>query len=264
MKSLLIKQDLSLVIEGKLKNPTSMTDADSDKLDEKAMATIFLALSDDVLYNVTNEPTTKQVWDKLTSIYAMASAVNKVLIMKKLDKLKMREGEAMTNHLNEFNTLINQENLVGMTQDNENKVVLLLCSLPNRWDGLVIVVSTSASSTKKLVFDEVSATLLSKDLRRKNDEPSSGNTLTMVSTKNRGRSQYRDRNNYNQRSQSGRRSQSRRQNGCYFCGKAGHVKKDCRKYKKTQEKVLDRQANKVHDKDDGILVLATMNTKFDS
>ena len=87
--------------------------------------------------------------------------------------------------------------LHGMPQDDENKAVILLCSLPDSWDGVVTTISTSVIDKNKLVYDEVASTLLSEDMRRTNKESSSGDTLTMVSTENRGRSQHRGRNNNN-------------------------------------------------------------------
>lgn len=181
MESFLIKQDLSLALEGKSKKPTSMKDEDWEILDKKVRATMFLLLSN----NVTTEMTAKVVWDKLTTMYAMASTANKVFIMKKLYKLKMKEGGIMANHINEFNTLINQANSVGMTQDDENKAVLLLCSLPSSWDGVVTVVSTLVFDKNKLFFDDVAVTILSEGMRRKNQESSSGEALTVVSIDNR-------------------------------------------------------------------------------
>ncbi|XP_059071923.1 uncharacterized protein LOC131871322 [Cryptomeria japonica] len=60
MESLLIKQDLSLTLKGKAKKPVGMIDEDCEKLDKKARATIFLSLSNNVLFNVTSDATTKK------------------------------------------------------------------------------------------------------------------------------------------------------------------------------------------------------------
>ena len=140
MRSLLIKHDLAIAIEGKAKKPTAMSEEDWTKTDEKAMAEILLSLSANVLFNVNNETSTKAVWDKLHSMYQTASAANKIFIMKKLYKLKMKEGTAMSNHINELNTLLCQAHSIGMPQDDENKAVILLCSLLDSWDGVVIAI----------------------------------------------------------------------------------------------------------------------------
>lgn len=262
MRSLLVKQDLAVAIDGKAKKPAAMKDEDWVKTDDKAKATIFLSLSQNVLFNVHNESSTKEVWDKLQSMYETASTANKIFIMKKLYKLKMKDGTAMSNHINDLNTLLCQATSVGMTQDDESKAIILLCSLPDSWDPVVTAVSTSNSSKSKLVYDEVMATLLSEDMRRSNKESSSGEALTADSTENRGRSQNRGRNYNHRRSKSARCSKSRetKEGDCWFCGKSGHVKKDCRGYKRAQERVRENQANTVYDKDESVLILSTTET----
>ena len=124
-----------------------------------------------------------------------------------------------------------------MTQDDESKAIILLCSLPDSWDPIVIAVSTSNSSKSKLVYDEVMATLLSEDMQTSNKESSSGETLTTFSTKNRRRSQNRGSNNRHIRSKSARHLKlgERKGGDCWFYGKIGHVKKECRAYKRAQE-----------------------------
>ena len=92
-----------------------MLNEDWKKMDEKSMASIFILLSQNVLFNISNEKTTKEVWDKLQNMYQKASAANKIFIMKKLYKRKMKEGTAMLNHINDLNTLLCQATSVGMT-----------------------------------------------------------------------------------------------------------------------------------------------------
>ena len=84
--------------------------------------------------------------------------------MKKLYKLKMKEGTAISNHINDLNTLLCQATSVGMTQDDEAKVIILLCSLPDSWDPVVTAVCTANSTKTKLAYDEVVSTLLSEDM----------------------------------------------------------------------------------------------------
>lgn len=110
----MVKHDLAIAIEGKAKKPTAMTDETWNKTNEKAMAEIFLSLSVNVLFNVNNEKTTKEVWDKLHSMYQTASAANTIFIMKNLYKLKIKDGIAMSNHINELNTLLCQAHSIGM------------------------------------------------------------------------------------------------------------------------------------------------------
>lgn len=108
--------------------------------------------------------------------------------MKKLYNLKMKEESNMSNHLNEFNTLINQIISVNINLDDEIKAISLLCSLPHSWEGVVMAISNSVYGKKGSVlkFDDVVRTLFVEDMRRKNQGTSSGDTLM---ARNRGRSQ---------------------------------------------------------------------------
>ena len=79
-----------------------------DKLDRKERSTIRLCLSDSILLNVSGEDSTKKLWDKLGNLYQSNSMVNKLFMQKKLYQVRMEDRDYMTNHLNVFNTLVNQ------------------------------------------------------------------------------------------------------------------------------------------------------------
>ena len=64
-------------------------------------------------------------------MYEMASAANKIFIMKQLYKLKMKDETVMSNHINDLNTFLCQAIFVGMAQDDESKFIISLCSLPD-------------------------------------------------------------------------------------------------------------------------------------
>ena len=89
----MINQDLVVAIGGKTNKPASTSDKNWNTIDEKAMAEISLSLSPNVLFNVNNEKTTKVVCEKLQNMYKMTSTANKIFIMKKLYKLKMRTNQ---------------------------------------------------------------------------------------------------------------------------------------------------------------------------
>ena len=84
---------------------------------------------------------------------ALSNMCEKVYLMHRLITLKMG-GVSMTNHLNEFNIITTQLNLVDIEFDDEIRALLLLSSLPDSWNGSVTAV-ISASRTKKLKDDDV-------------------------------------------------------------------------------------------------------------
>jgi hypothetical protein len=71
-------------------------------------STIRLCLSNSVLFNVSWEATTKELWNKLGNLYQSKSMVNKLFMRKKLYNLRMRDGDSVTKHLNAFNTVVSQ------------------------------------------------------------------------------------------------------------------------------------------------------------
>eukprot|EP00253_Pinus_taeda_P005231 PITA_05231 len=109
----------------------------------------------------------------------------------------------------------------------EDKAITLLCSFPESWDHFVTSISLSSSET--LEFDDVVASLLSEETTKRSNLETSTSEVMMV----RGRSKERRFNRHNDsRSKSkGKKSKV----NCWFCGKLGHLKKDCWKRQETSK-----------------------------
>ena len=84
--------------------------------------------------------------------------------MKHLFNMKMLEGGFVADHLNDFNTVTNQLSFVGVNFDDEFRALLFLCSLPERWNGLVMAISNSVSGSSTLNFDDVVGAILSEEM----------------------------------------------------------------------------------------------------
>jgi hypothetical protein len=162
--------------------PTGMSKEDWEKLDRRARSTIRLCLTDSVLLNVSGESTAKELWDKLENLYQSMSLVNKLFFRKKLYHLRMEDGDFVTEHLNVFNTLVSQLVSVNITIAKEDKCITLLCSLSDSWDNLVVAIGSSTQSTLK--YEDVVASLLSEEMRRKSMDGHSTDALFV-----RGRTQ---------------------------------------------------------------------------
>jgi hypothetical protein len=144
--------------------------------------------------------------------------------------MKISEGGSIANHLNEFNTVINQLSSVKVDFDDEIMDIIILCSLLESWNGLVMDVSNSVFGSNNLKFDDVFGVILSKEMRRKSTSETSGNALNM---ENRGRKKDRGKGSRNNKYSRKGRSKSRLGKiECWNCGKKGHLKKDCRAPKK--------------------------------
>eukprot|EP00253_Pinus_taeda_P007204 PITA_07204 len=139
MEDMLVDKDQWIAVDPGTK-PTRVSDQEWKKLDRKAKSTIRLCVSDS----------------------------------KKLYNLRTKNGESATEHLNAFNIVVSQLLSVDIKISDEDKCISLLCSLPDSWDSLVIVIG---SNTTALQFDEIISSLLTEEMRRKNMESQNGDAL---------------------------------------------------------------------------------------
>ena len=82
-----------------------------------------------------------------------------------------------------------------MDFDDEVRDLLILCSLLERWDGLVMVVSNYVSGSSTLKFGDVIGVILSEEMRPKSTGETSGNALT-AEARGRQRERGKSRGNH--------------------------------------------------------------------
>ncbi|KAK9118944.1 hypothetical protein Scep_017037 [Stephania cephalantha] len=163
MQAVLVKDGCAVALLGKDGKPEGMTDKTFAEKDEMAVANILLALEDTVLFNVEGESSAIGLWDKLKNIYEGKSLTNKIFLRRQLYALKMKDGASVQEHLNHFNLLINKLMALDVKIEDDEKACLLLCSMPDSWDNLIM----NLSHVKIHDLDVVIASLLTEELRRK-------------------------------------------------------------------------------------------------
>ena len=119
------------------------------------------------------------------------STSNRIFLIKNLLNLNIGDSESVVGHLNEFNMLTSQLKSVEINFEDEIRALVLLSSLSEAWDGLMVTVSNFCG-TRTLKFDDVVGVLLSEEKHRK----SSGSAKTsrsVLSVNQRERFENRDK-----------------------------------------------------------------------
>ena len=80
--------------------------------------------------------------------------------------LKYKEGASIAEHLNEMQSITNQLSSMKISLNDELQALLLLSSLPESWETLVVSLSNSAPDV--VTMSQVTSSLLNKELKRKN------------------------------------------------------------------------------------------------
>ncbi|KAH9752597.1 hypothetical protein KPL71_014753 [Citrus sinensis] len=146
-----------------------ITDDKWNEIDGTAISDLHLALVDGVLSSVAEKNTAKEIWNTLTKLYEAKSLHNKIFLKRKLYTLRMTESTMVTNHINTLKTLFLQLTTLGHNIEKNERAELLLQSLPDSYDQLIINL-TKNNLVDSLVFDDIAASILNEESRRKNKE----------------------------------------------------------------------------------------------
>jgi hypothetical protein len=219
MHNLLVKQGVVKALLGKTKKPATISYEEWEEIDARAPSVIRVCLADDVLFNIVTKKTTTGLWTKLESLYMTKSLTNRIFLKRQLHSLRMKEGTKINDHLNTFNTLLVQLISMRVKFESQDKVITLLCSLSESSDHFVT--SISSSSTESIEFYVIVGALLSEETRKKSNLETSTSEAMVVRgiPKERGHVQ-RD---FSRSKSKVKKSKLK----CWFCGKFGHLKKNC-------------------------------------
>lgn len=150
MEDCLYQKDLFLPLDGLKNKPTSMKDEEWEILDRSTMRTIRFSLKASITFNISKEKKMVDLMKALAKLYEKPSTSNKVFLMKHLFNMEKSKGGYVADHLNDFNTVTSQLSYVRVKFDDEVRDILILCSLPKSWNGLVMDVSNSVSKSSSL------------------------------------------------------------------------------------------------------------------
>ena len=115
-------------------------------------------------------------------MYETKNTQENIFLMQKLIHLKLREGQSIAEHLNDFKGMITQLSIVGLSLDDETQACLLLSSLLDSWNTFVVSLGNSAPEGK--VTLAIVRNILFNEKIRRNDLL--GNDTHAFVTENKG------------------------------------------------------------------------------
>jgi gag-polypeptide of LTR copia-type len=130
-----------------------------------------------VYHHVASETNAHELWKEPESLYEQKTAANKAFLIRKLVNLKFREGTSVADHLNEFQSLINQLSAMKMTLEDELQALLLLGSLADSWETLVVTISNAAPNGV-VTMSTVTSSLFNEETRRKSTDTNGARLLS--------------------------------------------------------------------------------------
>jgi hypothetical protein len=114
--------------------------------------------------------------------------MNKASVIKRLAKLEYRDGSSVIEHLNVFQCHINQLSAMNINFEDEVQALLLMSSMPDSWNTLVVSVSNSAPDGK-LALEMVKNSMLNKEARNKEKGDASSSDAYVAES--HGKKEYR-------------------------------------------------------------------------
>lgn len=216
--------------------------------DKKALALICLNVKDHHLLMLSECDTAKKAWDSLKSAYKAKSTARRVLLRREINSLKMEAEEPISKYIARARTISADLKATGHEISESEVAIAVLGGLPKDYDMLVEILETS---DKELKIDDILPKLLMVEQRVAKREESSDSKAYLVKSfgkfnksggtggngnngyggnnSSRGNAGSNGGNGGGHRGNGGSSGGNGRKGPCFYCGKLGHIKADCRK-----------------------------------
>lgn len=234
MKSVLIHQGYWDVVNGKEKKEDAKELNKWIERDEKALATIMLCIQASQLNHIKNCKSSEEAWNTLQEVFRPSGPIKKVYLYKQLLNTRMADDGNMSEHINNFSSIVDKLGEAGIELNEELVTIILLSSLPTQYEQFVVAMETrdnlpSLQGLKVKLLEE-SERKLQKD----------GEKIQQTAFAAKAKTQNTERNkkhNFEKRPQ----QQERKKGNCFVCGKQGHFAANCYSKNKKENKKEQRQ-----------------------
>lgn len=214
MKLLLVRKDLwaetqSEVVLDQRKN-------------EKALAEIGLHVKDHHLPLVASCTQAHELWSRFEDIYKSKGQARKIQLRKELNTLRKEPGEAVSKYVARAKALQSDLAAIGHRVSEEDVSYSILAGLPKEYE---VVASILEAQDGEMTTDRILPKLLMVEQRLEREVAieSEGSAFTTKGATKGAPSRFAPSNRV--------KGSKKKDIECYFCGKRGHMKKDCFKWK---------------------------------
>ena len=105
MRALLGNLGLEEALDGEVKMPKTYSNEQKKEVIMKAYNTLILSLRDKVLWEVSQMKTATELWLKLESLYMTKTLSSRLYLKAKFFTFKMSKGQKLQGHIDSFNKL---------------------------------------------------------------------------------------------------------------------------------------------------------------
>ena len=217
MRAVLISKGLWAAIGAASPPGTAAATAVDAAMDQKALAQIILHVADHHLITLGNCATAKAAWDTLKATYEARTNARRLLLRRELTQLKMGATEPLTKYAARATDLQTQLRAAGEDVKDQEVALQFLAGLPPAYGMISTVLTTSDAALK---IGEMLPKLLQVEQMT---QPESSSEAALYAKPRGGNSHG-----------NGGRQQPREERTCFYCGKTGHLKRDCKKKKRDE------------------------------
>ena len=219
---------------------------DWDKRENKAKVLLRMSVKDSIIPHIREAKTSAETWTALKDLYE-TSNTNRLLFLKtKLLGIKMDANESVSSFLGRLKEV---KDKLGDIGEKVSSTDLVTITLNGMLEDYHMFITGLAAREKPPTFEELTGILLQEEERRGNFKPQdSGLALWSNKRSPRGRSGERGRGGRSSQSRApqkpnqGMPSNRNESKSCFYCGRPGHLIKDC--YKKKNDEARNRQPRK--------------------
>ena len=180
-----------------------------------ALVMIVLSLEPSLLYLIGDPEDPGVVWKKLADQFQKKTWANKLLLRRRLYSLKLKEGDSVHNHIKLMTEAFDELSVIGVSLNEEDRIVHLLASLPESYDMLVTALEASQDVPKWALITEQ---LLYEENKMREKQTGGAESKAMTS-----------KHHINKKGPK-----------CFHCCKFGHLKRNCHLLREDSKESLKR------------------------